>query len=709
MGACQSNGTKTREADPYCPDGSPRQAALCRMSAHTPYDSPRTQEQQTGAVHYLHSFLPGVNSVFSGAFTFDTNEEKHAVLVSFMNSCVEITRTKFRLRMEAVVDIIKKISRDKKLEALQAGISDVSECYVDAGFSRLLNAWMANGVGSPDKQSGSSCQSGPEGKVGKANVPSLEDFASKLTNHLRSATVVPAMNLFQRFAPNACVMSVEQFGAFLCRVQGNDATHTHVMEKCKYRFGGIIHKYNFNTYLMGLSTNNALDPSRTTAVWQDMTQPLTHYLIKAINIESDDDLKRALSDNYRAYILNIRKEGSVLSSGSCPITNILDAIKVSGFVQSPYPIILCLSPLNSLALEVKDELARMFESELGPKLAKGLMFEGAVISDPKFSPAAQRKRVLLLGYQSRLKPFVGSLMADMNRDGLGVRVTDVLAGTPAAKAGVSKDDWFTHINGHAILNKQHLREHLVKLNLGDELTLKRENQDEVKIVVGGAVDTDDKSESTALSNILFLKYTECKCPKPWETRVLTAGMLQHCKLTKKDLEDHFALFVGEKGNGDSSYINAATRMGIQLIDNGGSHEGRMWAQGRFVDNGRSGYLLKTNTEGKATVSITLEILAGPQEINGPPLVSSAVRVYGGGSANVEGNKIHFKDCDETTVVVIDCRFGRDNNIFCFTSAFPPLLLRAGYRVLRLEQTGGPLDLGDSSIGAYCLVHWNELA
>lgn len=68
--------------------------------------------------------------------------------------------------------------------------------------------------------------------------------------------------------------------------------------------------------------------------------------------------------------------------------------------------------------------------------------------------------------QTTLKPFIGFMVADMIKDGLGVRVTDVIENTPAAKGGVQKDDWFTHVNGKPIHNKQHLRQFLDKLQVG---------------------------------------------------------------------------------------------------------------------------------------------------------------------------------------------------------------------------------------------------
>ena len=128
-----------------------------------------------------------------------------------------------------------------------------------------------------------------------------------------------------------------------------------------------------------------------------------------------------------------------------------------------------------------------------------LMFEGATLSDPQFSPSALKTKVLIMAKQAPLKPFVGLFVADMHREGLGVRVTDVKDGTPAAKAGIHKDDWLTHLNGGAIGDKRNLKLQLAQLQLGDICTVRKENLEEVKIVVGGMVAC--KSGATAPASL----------------------------------------------------------------------------------------------------------------------------------------------------------------------------------------------------------------
>ncbi|EKG05794.1 hypothetical protein TCSYLVIO_003130 [Trypanosoma cruzi] len=705
MGVCQAKGTHTKEEhNPSRGYGEKAHFLRKNIENGSPVTSPRNRELQTKATHYLRLFLEGAESVFGGGYPFNSPDEQYHVSLTFLNSCVEVTRMKFRLKTVVIVDLIEKIAIEKKLKTILSILPDVKENCVDEGFARLLHMWFENNSGFSNTLD--RADDGPVmvGKNINKNAKNLTGFSSILASYLRSAISIQAMNIFPKFVHDGDIMTVEQFGKFLRETQRTDVTDSQVREKYNYRFGGAIHRYNFNTYLGGLSTNCALDPLRTKDVWQDMTQPLTRYSVNTARIESEADLTRALEDSSRAFLLNLKKnEEGVLCSGTCPLQTILESIQKNGFVTNSYPIVLCLSPAKTISLELMDELACIITKDFSSLLAKGLMFEGSIISDPKFSPAALRKKVLLLGYQSRLKPFVGCFVADMNRDGLGVRVTDVVEGTPAAKGGLSKDDWLTHINGEAIQNKQHLRERLAKFHLGEEFTLRKENLEDIKIVVGGIVDTDDKGASASLSNILFLKYTDGNSEKPWETQVLGGKTIQNSNLKRKDLDDHFALFYSEGISANLDHIGIATEMGVQFIDTGILQEAQMWAHGRFVDNGGSGYLIKSDSGMEGTVTATVEIIAGPQEIKGVALTKGRARVYGAGSARVDGSKFTFKGCNDATVTVIDCEFAQNGGSFSFSAAFPLALLRSGCRVLPLRQTGGPKDLGVPTPSAYCYI------
>ncbi|RNF16673.1 phospholipase C, delta [Trypanosoma conorhini] len=709
MGCSESKGlqTKPRPHQPASPKKEP-QSPKKNAGNGCPAMSPRNCEQQANAERYLRLILEGAEKILGGGFRFASNEESQQVALTFLNSCVEVTRTRFRLTTGVILETIGRIASEEKLKTILGTLPNVKENCVDEGFSRLLYDWLETSSGFSAALQNNAERSTQKTKGGSKNAPTWTGFSNLLVSHLCAATAIPAIDIFSKFAQGKPSMTEKEYGNFLRETQHSDLTDTQIREKYNFRFGGAIHKYNFNTYFGGLSTNSALDPMRTADVWQDMTQPLTRYSVNMTRVESEADLNRALVDSSRAFLLNVVKdEKGILCSGSCPIRTILESIQAVGFSTNSYPIVLCLSPVNPISVELGKELAFFIKKDFSTLFAKGLMFEGSIISDPKFSPAALRKKVLLMGHQSRLKPFVGCYVADLNRESLGVRVTEVVQGTPAAKAGLTKDDWLTHFNGEPIPNKQSLRERLSNLRLGGEFSLRKENLEDIKIVVGGTVDAADQSASAELSEILFLKYTEGKGGKPWETQVVREEALQDPKLMREDLDDHFAFFTSEGTAANADQIKTATKLGVQFIDTGNAPEAQIWARGRFVDNGGSGYLIKSDAAVKPIVSVTVEVIAGLQDMKGACLQSGKVRVYGTGSARVDGNRFNFKECNDATVAVLECDFAHDGGFFSFVAAFPLGLLRSGYRVLPMQQTGGPRKLATSKLGAYCFIRRNE--
>ncbi|ESL10226.1 hypothetical protein TRSC58_02044 [Trypanosoma rangeli SC58] len=670
--------------------------------------SPRNCEQQANAERYLRLILEGADNVLGGGFRFNSAAEGQQVALTFLNSCVEVTRTRFRLTTGVIVDTIEGIATEEKLKTILSTLPYFKENCVDEGFSRLLYDWLETNSGSSaTAEVDAAVRPAGKAKHENKNNHTATGFSNILVTHLLSATAIPAIDIFSKFAQGRESMTEKEYGNFLRETQHSELTDSQVKEKYNFRFGGAIHRYNFNTYFGSFITNSALDPMRTADVWQDMTQPLTRYSVNIARIESETDLNRALVDSSRAFLLNLKKdEKGVLCSGSCPIRTILESIQTRGFATNSYPIVLCLPPANPISVELGNELAFTMK-DFSSLFAKGLMFEGSILSDPKFSPAALRKKVLLMGYQSRLTPFVGCYVADLNRESLGVRVTEVVQGTPAAKAGLAKDDWLTHFNGEAIPNKQTLRERLAKLRLGEEFFLRKENLEDIKIVVGGRVDVGDTNVSAELSEILFLKYTEGKGDKPWETQVLSEESIKDPKLMREDLDDHFALFSSEGTTVNADSIKTATKLGVQFIDTGSVQEAQIWAHGRFVDNGGSGYLIKSDAAAKTTVGVTVEVIAGLQDMKGACVKNGKVRVYGAGSARIDGNRFNFKDCNDASVAVLDCEFAHDGGFFSFVAAFPLGLLRSGYRVLPMQQVGGPRKLGISKLGAYCFIRRNE--
>ncbi|KPI88717.1 hypothetical protein ABL78_2177 [Leptomonas seymouri] len=686
--------------------------AATNAAAHEVKENGKTGETdaakatQMAAEQFLQSILEGTEHFITGLP--DSQAVKQAITLSFTNSCAEVTRTKFRMKLDAITDLITSLARQLKLPLIEASVAQVEERAMDDGFSRVLLAWFSNNPSYAKKIPVTAGQAVLDTLYIRYVVNKAVSFEDILNYHLRWISVnEAAAELFRKSTDGKELMSTEQLGKFLRETQLLDVTDRQIVEKYKYRFGGSVHKYNFCSYSGSVLTNNAVDPSRTSNVLQDMTQAFTHYMVSCARIETEEDLKRVMTDSTRALVLNIKKvAGGKLMVGSCEFRTVLETVKKSGFVTNTYPIVFCLSPNAPMPIDVQDEVAQQINDVLGSIVAEGLMFEGAMINDPKFSPGTLRKKVLIMSYQSRLKPFIGFLVADMNKDGLGVRVTDVMEGTPASKGGVLKDDWLTHISGSPIQNKQHLRECLGKLKVGDEFTVRRENLDEIKIVVGGAIDPQDTTASAALSSITFFKYSDSPDPKPWDTERIPMSSLATTKLTRKDLATHFA-FCTINSSAITKEVpdpeGLAAKLGIEFVDIDNSERCLSWARGRFSDNGRSGYILKTDIDKTKSADMTVNIIAGPRLLNCTPVSAVKTMMHGSGEARVNGSQLSFTGCSQATIAVATMTFEVNGAERSFTSSFCPGLLRSGYRVLPAIPSGEERAAKPQIYDIYCFI------
>lgn len=668
--------------------------------------SDASKTAQVSAEQFLRCILDGTERFI--ASLPDSVAVKQAVALTFTNSCAEVTRTKYRLKPEVVMELISSLAQQQKLSLIQSSVPLVEERDMDDGFSRILLAWYSNNPNFGKRISVEAGQVVLDTLYIRYVVNKPVTFEDILGFYVRWVSANrAAIEVFAKFVEGKEIMSTEQFGRFLRETQHLEVTDRQILEKYKYRFGGSIHRYNFVSYNGSVLTNNAVDPARTSDVWQDMTQSFTHYTVSCVRIEEEEDLRRAIADGTRAFVLNIKRGANgTLVAGTCELQVILDCIKKSGFLTNTYPIVLCLSPGTPMPIDVQDAVAHQITDTLDTMVAKGLMFEGATINDPKFSPGALRKKVLIMSYQSSLRPFIGFLVADMNREGLGVRVTDVMEGTPAAKGGVVKDDWLTHVNGETIRNKQYLREFLAKLNVGDEFTVKRENLDEIKIVVGGAIDPNDKGTSPALSTCAFFKYSNGANLKPWETVLLSGPQLVTTTLSRKELANHFAFCTVDSSKLTKEVPDPegiAARLGIEFIDVDNSERCLAWVRGRFSDNGRCGYILKTDIENSKTPECCVNIIGGPRLQSCPPLATVKVMLHGAGSVRTTGSQITFSDCNQATVAVMDMKFESNGTERSFTSSFCPALLRPGFRALPAIPSGEERAQKRQFHGVYCFI------
>ncbi|CCW67977.1 unnamed protein product [Phytomonas sp. Hart1] len=638
---------------------------------------------------FLRSVLEGAETLFCSLP--DSQAVKKVIALTFMNSCVEVTRTKFRLKFDVIIGMVGKLTQCLNSNLLNGSLDDLEERTMDDSFSRILLAWY---VKNPTFDKVIS----PE--AGQAVLDTL---------YIRYTTTKPvtfedilrfqfhwvllnqaALEVYYDISKGKDLVTIKQLGHFLREVQCVETTDHQLMEKFKFRFGGGIHKYNFTSYNGSVLTNNAVDPARTSDIWQDMTQSFTHYMINCACIKTENDLKRFINGSGRALVLNIKKDDNgAIYSEHCPLQSLLDCIKKNAFTTNAYPIILCFLPSAAFSIELQDEVSVLLNNTLGPMLAKGPIFEGAIINDPKFSPSALRKKVLVMATQCALKPFIGFMVADMHKDGLGVRVTHVMEGTPATKSGLLKDDWLTHINNMPIKNKKHLREYLMNLKVGEDFTIKRESLDEIKIVVGGIVDSDDTSASLELSAVTFFRFASGKDYKTCDVEMIGVDKIPSLQHKTRDVFlDHFAFVsLPKASSGAFTPEGLCSNAGIQFISVGNAEASIAWSIGRFTDNGQCGYLLKTDADANTTTDLTMKIICGPRSVNCPALSEMSVVVHGNGSVRNAGKQLTFTATNVRTIVVVKMLFAKDGVERSFTSSFCPLLIRPGYRALPSFTTG----------------------
>ena len=658
------------------------------------------QRETTTARNFLSSFIIPAEKVIGQLE--GTIDEKIAVTKSFVNSACEVVKQHFRLHRETSVVLIKSVfpTETDLAPALQN-----LEGHADDGFHRLISGWRdANSLSMPSISLDDAIHL-LRSSLGIVDKPKDGTFESILSVYFDNALKNEKIySLFVKYSEGNPTMTIEQFKLFNAVEQGVELTERQVSDKIRNRFGGTVTRFNFCSYLSSKISNNALDPQRATNIWQDMTQPLPRYMVYTLSVNSSDDFNRALEDGARALVLHVQERDGRLYSGTCDLEMLLTGIKSKGFSKSPYPIILCLAPTETLSHATQDSLAALLRTCLGDSLARGIMFDGAILNDPSFSPAALQNKVLIMGFQAPLKPFVGLFVADMHRDGLGVRVTDVRESTPASKAGIFKDDWLTHINGVEIHNKQHLKEQLRQLHLGEEFVMKKENLDEVRVVVGGAVEQGDDHASKDLSNLIFLKLCAPadRQHAPWEADSLEEDKIASSPPARTSLNDHFSFLPIAHAESFRATINAATNGGVQFVDAGQCTTGHMWARGMFRENAHCGYLLKSAIVETETATVHLEILAPPVHMHSAVLKRIEQRFAVAG-ASIHENEITFTDCCETDVSVLDLVFDMDNTEVSLSATFPPLLLRGGYRTLDVSLTSDERLATGEYTGVLCHI------
>ncbi|XP_070782805.1 1-phosphatidylinositol 4,5-bisphosphate phosphodiesterase delta-3-A-like [Enoplosus armatus] len=195
--------------------------------------------------------------------------------------------------------------------------------------------------------------------------------------------------VFIRNSANGCVLSTVDLRDFL-KDQGEDASLIHAQSLIlTYELNEWAQKNQFMTpngfTMYMLSKENCVFNPEHTRVYQDMKHPLTHYFISSSHNtyltkdqltgdSSTEPYIRALNHGCRCVELDcwdgdkgepVIYHGHTLTS-KVPFVEVIETINEYAFKASPYPLILSLE--NHCSVEQQTVMARHLRSILGDKL-----------------------------------------------------------------------------------------------------------------------------------------------------------------------------------------------------------------------------------------------------------------------------------------------------------------------------------------------------
>ncbi|XP_061912462.1 1-phosphatidylinositol 4,5-bisphosphate phosphodiesterase delta-3-A-like [Entelurus aequoreus] len=195
--------------------------------------------------------------------------------------------------------------------------------------------------------------------------------------------------VFRRYSANRCVLSTADLRDFL-KDQGEDASKTHAQS--------LIHTYELNEWaqknqfmtpngftMYMLSKENSVFEAEHAWVYQNMNQPLSHYFISSSHntylsgdqLTGESDVEpyiRALNNGCRCVELDcwdgdkgqpIIYHGYTLTS-KVSFAEVIKTINEYAFKASPYPLILSLE--NHCSVEQQTVMAQHMRAILGDKL-----------------------------------------------------------------------------------------------------------------------------------------------------------------------------------------------------------------------------------------------------------------------------------------------------------------------------------------------------
>ncbi|KAJ8251039.1 hypothetical protein GJAV_G00216560, partial [Gymnothorax javanicus] len=218
---------------------------------------------------------------------------------------------------------------------------------------------------------------------GRLDHVEIEEFCRELLRRPELDSV------FRRYSSNGCVLTTAELRDFLGD-QGEDASLNHAQSLIlKFELNTWAQKHlmmtlnGFTMYMLS-QENDVFNPSHS-EIYQDMTQPLSHYFISSshntyltkdqvTSASSTEPYIRALNQGCRCVELDcwdgdrgepVIYHGHTLTS-KVPFREVIETIALYAFKASPYPLVLSLE--NHCSVEQQAVMARDLRTILGDKL-----------------------------------------------------------------------------------------------------------------------------------------------------------------------------------------------------------------------------------------------------------------------------------------------------------------------------------------------------